>query len=66
MSGHLKLETAWTEKKTDHQFDNFVIIGVTVSCHNDNLQCHQWWKICQIDNVFVFSVVAYSRIHKMD
>ena len=39
-----------------HQFDNFVVTGGTVSCHNDNLQCHQSQQSCQIDNL-LFSVM---------
>ena len=34
------------------QFDNIVITGGTVSCHNDNLLCHQWRQSCQIDYLF--------------
>ena len=30
-----------TLKTKGRQFDNFVITGGTVSCRNDNLQCHQ-------------------------
>ena len=45
------LKTKWQQK----QFDNFVITRGTVSCHIDNLQCHQWWDNCQIDD-FLFSV----------
>ena len=39
-----------TLKTKDNQFDNFVITGGTVSCRNDNLQYHQWWQSCQIDD----------------
>ena len=42
-------------KTKDYQFDNFVVTGGTVSCHNDNLQCHQWWQSCQLDDL-LFSV----------
>ena len=28
-------------KTKDRQFDNVVVAGGTVSCHNDNLWCHQ-------------------------
>ena len=28
-------------KTKDYQFDNFVIIGGTVSCYYDYLRCHQ-------------------------
>ena len=34
-----------------HQFANFVITGGTISCHNDNLWCHQWWQSRQTDNL---------------
>ena len=39
----------------DCQFDNFVVIGGTVSCHYDNLRCHEWQQNCQTDNL-LFSV----------
>ena len=42
-------------KTKDPQFDKFVVTGGTVICHNDNLQCHQWWQCCQIDDL-LFSV----------
>ena len=45
-----------TENK-DRQFDNFFIIGGIINCHNDNLQCHQWWKSCHIDDI-LFSVTS--------
>ena len=48
-----------TEKK-GHQIDNIVVIGGTVSCHNDNLRCHQWWQCCQFDNL-LFSVVPRKQ-----
>ena len=35
-------------KTKDHQFDNFVVTGGTVS--NDNLRYHQWRQSCQIDD----------------
>ena len=38
-------------KTKGHQFGNFVTIGGTVSCHNNKLQCHQWWQSCQIDDL---------------
>ena len=40
-----------TLKTKGCQFDNFVIIGGTVSCRNDNLPCHQWWQNCPIDDL---------------
>ena len=42
-------------KTKGRQFDNFVVIGGTVSCRNDNLRCHQCRPNCQIDNL-LFSV----------
>ena len=51
-----------TLKTKDPQFDNIVITGGTVSCHNDNLQCHQWGQSCQIDDLMfsvIISVLAY-------
>ena len=59
-------------KTKDHQFDNFVITGGTVSCHYDNLQCHQWQQSRQIDDLLfsvLWHVVAYSaaiRLVKYD
>ena len=32
------------------QFDNFVVTDGIVSCHDDNLWCHQWRQSCQIDD----------------
>ena len=32
---------------------NFVMTGGTVSGHNDNLQCHQSQRNCQIDNLVI-------------
>ena len=46
-----------TENK-GRQFDNFVVTGGTVSCHN-NLRCHQWRQSCQID-ILLFSVQESS------
>ena len=37
-------------KAKDHQFDKFVVTGGTAIFHNDNLQCHEWWQCCQIDD----------------
>ena len=47
--------TITTLKTKDRQFDNFVVIDGTVSCHYDNLRCHQWRQSCQIDNLSFFS-----------
>ena len=43
---------AWVHplKAKYRQFDNFVVIGGTVSCHYDNWWCHQWRHSYQIDN----------------
>ena len=46
---------------TDRQFDNVVVTGGTVSCHNDNLWCHQWRQSCQIDDL-LFSVFLWFPI----
>ena len=35
-----------TLRTKGRQFDNFVVTGGTVSCHNENLWCHQWWQSC--------------------
>ena len=43
--------------KTKHrQIDNFVVTGSTVSCHYDNLWCHQWRQSSQIYDL-LFSVL---------
>ena len=34
------------------QFDNFVVTGGTISCHYENLRCHQWQQSCQIDDLW--------------
>ena len=44
-------------KTKDLQFDNIVIIGGTVSCHYDNLQCRQWWHSVKL-TVFCFQCIA--------
>ena len=36
-----------TENKK-RQFDNFIVIGGTASCHYDNLECHQWRQIVKL------------------
>ena len=42
----------WTPLKTkDRLFDNFVATGGPVSCHSDNLRCHQWRKRYRNDDV---------------
>ena len=38
-------------KMKDRQFDNFVVTGGTVSCHYDNLRCHQSRQSRQIDDL---------------
>ena len=45
----------------------FVVTCGTVSCHNDKLQCHQWWQSCQIDDL-LFSLWASGNkyIYKSD
>ena len=48
-------------KTKDRQFDNVVVTGGTVSCHSDNLRCHQWRQSCQIDNL-LFSVFLWFPI----
>ena len=46
-----------TLKTKSCQFDNFVVIGGTVSCRDDNLRCHQRRQSCQIDDI-LFSVLS--------
>ena len=56
----------------DRQFDNFVITGGTISCHYDNLLCHQWWHSCQFFILFLkmFLIVIKQFIflhsHRVD
>ena len=47
------------KKTKDHQFDKFVVTGGTVICHNDNLQCHQWWQCCQVDDVLLSVKISH-------
>ena len=51
-----------TLKTKDRQFDNFVVIGGTVSCHYDNSRCHQLRQSCRIDDL-LFSAKAVPYIH---
>ena len=62
------LQFSYIEKNKYWQFDNSVT-GGTVSGHNDNLWCHQWWHSCQIDDqlsnwwsIFFFSVLALRML----
>ena len=45
-----------------YQFNNFVVTGGTVSCREDNLRCHQWLQICQIDDL-LFLVYIHTHTH---
>ena len=45
-------------KTKDRQFDNVVVTGGTVSCHNDNLWCHHGRQSCEIDDL-LFSVFLW-------
>ena len=42
----------WKQKIIKKKFDNFVFTGGSVSCHYDNLRCHQWWQRYQIGDFF--------------
>ena len=55
MGPRLLLHIHWKLKSSI----DFVVTGGTVSCHIDNLRCHQWWQSCQIDNL-LFSVICYN------
>ena len=44
-----------TENKRSPFWQLCVSTGGTVSCHNDDLWCHQWWQNCQNDDL-LFSV----------
>ena len=46
-----------TLRTKDRQFDNFVVTGGTVSCHYDNLRCHQSRQSCQTADL-LFSVLT--------
>ena len=48
-------------KTKGRQFDNFVVISDTLSCHNDNLRRHQLRQSCQIDNI-LFSVKSWLSV----
>ena len=63
-TGQQPLVWIFTKNDTDRQFDNVVVTGGTVSCHNDNLWCHQWRQSCQIDDLFkpLFSVCLWFPI----
>ena len=43
----------YTLKRKCPHFDEIFITGCTESCQNDNLQCSQWWKFRQNDDIFV-------------
>ena len=45
----------FTLKTKGHQFDNFVVIGCTVSCNN-NLRCHQWRQVVKL-TIFCFQCI---------
>ena len=36
---------------TGCHYNTIVITGCTDSCHFDNFQCSQWWKLCQNDHI---------------
>ena len=42
------------------QLDSIVVTGGTVICHNDNLQCHQWWQCCQVDNLLLSVKISHA------
>ena len=50
----------WTLRTKDCQFDSFVVAGGTVSCHYDNLRCHQSRQSCPIDDrLFSMNVILW-------
>ena len=59
---HIYIETAPTMRTKDRQYDNFVATGGIVSCHYDNLLCHQAWQICQTDDL-LFSMQCLALNH---
>ena len=46
------------------QFDNFVVTDGTVSCHYDNLRCHQWRQNYQINNLLFSMIMQRGSIQK--
>ena len=48
-------------RTNDSQFDNFVVTGDTVSCHYDNLRCHQSWQNYQIEGTALQRVLTSSK-----
>ena len=50
-------------KTKGRQFDNIVVTGGTVSCHNDNLWCHQWRQNCQIEDSLFSVFWKYSSAY---
>ena len=61
---HFIIPILFALKMKDCQFDNFVIIGGTISCHWDNWLCHQWWQNCQTDYLW-FAVHVNSYLHPL-
>ena len=50
-----------TLRTLHHQLDNFVVTDGTVSCHNDDLQCHQLQQHCQNNNIYFRSMNNFYR-----
>ena len=64
----------WKSPKWKYlQFDEITITGCIGSCQNDNIQCSQWLKFHQNDNIFVSVMTriliksnsAYKQLLKM-
>ena len=49
-------EILTTTKTKNHQFDNFVITGGTLTYHYENLQWHRWQQSWQIDNLLFLEI----------
>ena len=45
------------------QFDNVVVTGGTVICHNDNLWCHQWRQSFRCCHFLLSLVNAWNHFH---
>ena len=57
--------TIGTPKTKDHQYDNFGITAGTISCHYDNLQCHQWCQSCQINFMTTYDATSEDKVVKL-
>ena len=54
-----RANAAYTWNRKCH-FEGISITGCTGSCHFDNFQCSQWWKVHQNDDIFDSVIEGYS------